>query len=599
MADISIPILKQKIDGFDFDIALKYHPSGIKVNQIASWVGLGWNISGVGTITRSINGIADEEHNGILSTKRYYPPSLLDMNHCESEYYNPNNNPENFLFLTDVAEKVQDSESDTYFLNVGEISCQFIVKPDGKCETLPISNIIIEYVEGGTWKVKDEQGNIFIFDDYETTRVITRDNRKIGSIADKTAWYLTKVITARGQEIDYEYQTAGCTSSPIRNESICYYYKEPVNHYIPEDVKTITTDKIIYNTPVLKCISIPGCKVIFESEKVNHRLDQNIPTYPLKSIKIYNNNLEILKEYEPIYSYFESDNGLNVDKSVYKRLKLTGINIKNNKKLNIPEKKYSFSYYETIKLPATNSCAQDYWGFYNGAIGNDEPRNEFSLIPKEVFAEKGLTDKYQGAIRDPKFPEMMAWSLKEITYPSGGRSEFIYSSHDYFIEKGTEENNKVVQYYSNTFNNSNAVQNNIDQGVGFSTQDHEFVVNGKTGQITEAKFKIKLSPNTGGMMKHAIKLINLTTNTTCFSESYTNNNGYKTEYKTAFIISGNRYLLRMQSNTYISDEVELTYQYYTNESNTEYGTNKILGGLRINKIINYTSDQDNSPLFTE
>lgn len=439
LADISIPILQQKVDGFDLNIALRYHPSGIKVNQIASWVGLGWNISGIGTITRSINGCADEDPEGILNRKRYYPPSLTNMNYCESEFIKPNTNPENYLYLRDVAEGIKDSESDSYFLNVGGISCQFIIRPDGKCETLPLSNIIIEYIGGYTWKVKDEQGNVYFFEEYETTSSVKRNDGIIDEQSNKTAWYLTKVVTGRGQEIVYKYQTAGCTSSPARNESFCYYYKDLVNLFDPKDVISTNTDEVLYNTPVLSSISFPGGKIVFEVEKDKPRLDQRTPAYPLKKIRVYSDKEEILSEYETSYTYFESDGGL--DLVCNKRLKLTDLSIK-SKEGTI--KKFNFDYYEDIKLPPANSCAQDYWGFYNGELSNDVLNLQFRLIPNEVFREKSFTN-HNGVRRTSKFPEMRAWTLKGITYPTGGRSVFEYMPHDRFLLKGSSEDKEVSQ----------------------------------------------------------------------------------------------------------------------------------------------------------
>ncbi len=57
---ISIPLYEIKTPRFTLPISLSYHASGIKVDEIASWVGIGWALNAGGVITRSIVGSPDE-----------------------------------------------------------------------------------------------------------------------------------------------------------------------------------------------------------------------------------------------------------------------------------------------------------------------------------------------------------------------------------------------------------------------------------------------------------------------------------------------------------------------------------------------------------
>ncbi|HEX7870761.1 MAG TPA: hypothetical protein VF455_11680, partial [Chryseobacterium sp.] len=60
--DISLPLINVPTSSKDFniDISLKYHASSTAVSEIASDVGLGWNLFAGGTISRTIRGLADE-----------------------------------------------------------------------------------------------------------------------------------------------------------------------------------------------------------------------------------------------------------------------------------------------------------------------------------------------------------------------------------------------------------------------------------------------------------------------------------------------------------------------------------------------------------
>lgn len=58
MPNVSIPLYNIEEDGVKVPIALTYHGGGIRVNEEASWVGLGWDLQ-VGSIVQQINDIDD------------------------------------------------------------------------------------------------------------------------------------------------------------------------------------------------------------------------------------------------------------------------------------------------------------------------------------------------------------------------------------------------------------------------------------------------------------------------------------------------------------------------------------------------------------
>jgi hypothetical protein len=60
LVDISIPLYTVESGGLKIPITLSYHASGIKVEQAATWVGLGWSLSSGGTVSRTIYGKPDD-----------------------------------------------------------------------------------------------------------------------------------------------------------------------------------------------------------------------------------------------------------------------------------------------------------------------------------------------------------------------------------------------------------------------------------------------------------------------------------------------------------------------------------------------------------
>src|SRR5258707_10657605 len=50
LPEISIPLYTIEAGGLQVPITLSYHASGIKVTEVASWVGMGWSVSAGGQI---------------------------------------------------------------------------------------------------------------------------------------------------------------------------------------------------------------------------------------------------------------------------------------------------------------------------------------------------------------------------------------------------------------------------------------------------------------------------------------------------------------------------------------------------------------------
>ncbi|MFL9485764.1 hypothetical protein ACI6Q2_23500, partial [Chitinophagaceae bacterium LWZ2-11] len=59
--DISYPFWNWKRGRLAFAMGLGYHAGGHKVEDMASNVGLGWTPSGLGRVSRTVRGVADDE----------------------------------------------------------------------------------------------------------------------------------------------------------------------------------------------------------------------------------------------------------------------------------------------------------------------------------------------------------------------------------------------------------------------------------------------------------------------------------------------------------------------------------------------------------
>jgi hypothetical protein len=59
-ANVNFPIYSLPGRTMDFPVTLNYNSSSPKVNDIASWVGLGWTLNAGGAVTREVHGLPDE-----------------------------------------------------------------------------------------------------------------------------------------------------------------------------------------------------------------------------------------------------------------------------------------------------------------------------------------------------------------------------------------------------------------------------------------------------------------------------------------------------------------------------------------------------------
>ena len=65
-ANVSIPIYEIKLSDFTLPISLSYNTGGHRVEEIATWVGLGWSLNAGGMISRQVRGLPDDRGSGYM-----------------------------------------------------------------------------------------------------------------------------------------------------------------------------------------------------------------------------------------------------------------------------------------------------------------------------------------------------------------------------------------------------------------------------------------------------------------------------------------------------------------------------------------------------
>lgn len=377
-----------------------------------------------------------------------------------------------------------DLSKDIFRFNfMGESFSFTITKVDGKikCKILNRVGYKVESYIGSnnyySWKITNPSGTIFYFEEvnkceknYLTaggnsfTGVFTDENTllttpKIGTEHnmggfsqedDSRTWQISKIVTTYNDIITFDY----VKKSSLISKDISHlwkiaprlYYSEhwlcakgdqascvgPIVSAFPYVRTGNTLDRVelrvtdmIEDMSYLKTINFKDGTIKFFN---SNRIDWN-NSLKIDSIGIYNCVGSEVKSAVFNYDYFTSDyEGRGYAKicksyeELVNRLKLSNIIINNEK--------YSFDYYNE-KLPPKNSYGIDYWGYYNGESSN------ISLIANLKDFDISKYNYYKtfldnnNALRNANLKFCLASTIKKITFPTGGFSQFEFELNEF------------------------------------------------------------------------------------------------------------------------------------------------------------------------
>jgi YD repeat-containing protein len=392
----TIPIYTFNSGKLELPISLNYISNGIKVDQTASWVGLGWNLAAGGLITRVIMDEPDERGTP------YYPNELA----LYSEEFGD--------FLEGYSQ--YDLKPDAFSFNFNGYSGSF--RYDGKGFSIaPYQNIKITSDAGFNWfKVVLPDGIEYKFDIIEYSRNQS-SSKMLMNTDNKTAWYCSKIIHPLGDTIYLEY-----------NSPIPYSYWTGLSQTFRKKFKDfytgIMTEDETYQSITVQARSLKKIwstrygKIIFASSRTR----QDLQDVRLDSISVFNTNNKFLKKFT-FYSSNVNCQGQSYaygDNSLDYRLFLDSV-AEAVSSSSVNRVVHCFEYYDRNKMASRLSYAQDYWGYYNGSTGTD-------FVPDlyvNIFDGKGRC-------REPNAVYCLYGLLKKVKYPTGGYSTFDYEPNSYY-----------------------------------------------------------------------------------------------------------------------------------------------------------------------
>jgi len=434
--NISIPLATLCEGELTLPIALSYHSGGIKVDEHPGWVGLGWTLVAGGCITREVRDKPDETREwGYM-----YKHNLLDLR-------NQNSITLNRMFSTNIETcgyyETVDTEPDKFNFNFPGYSGYFMMDTDGEwavcCDrpikvesSNPVTPRIIFPNGSSTYTTAEdifpqfiitaEDGVKYTFGNKAVELSITSSNQLVDEWA-VSAWHLTEIEHPNGDKINFTYD---------RGDFVVNFSNSSTNITIPGST---------YGTPggiggqlispiYLKKITSEFTEVIFESSEsveLNYKgLDYaNRDTDINSSINLtsrrpycpYDGNHSMMEEIKwrqlDKVSFRHKNSGnyknvrFNYSASKNQRLTLLGLEITGFGE-NLSEK-YKFSYQYIGQLPPYLSSETDHWGFYNG--------QNTTIYDPDYKKTNPLLTTYG--------------TLKEITYPTGGKTVYEFESNSY------------------------------------------------------------------------------------------------------------------------------------------------------------------------
>jgi YD repeat-containing protein len=459
--DISVPLYTVKYKSISIPLTLSYHAGGIKVDEEATWVGLGWDLFSGGFISQAMIGDSEPYLDEQLPAPGYFsefeqrfdPLKAYDaiaeynsfvtsgcLNDADDSHLSY---AEKEAFIISQYLKRGWGQPDVYTFSFLGRSGKFVIHPVyktifvlQKSEELKIERTGTQPTSG--WRIRSSDGMTFLFE----LRGTGLQNVQLNS----QTWKLTSITSIDGAKVSFEYKSQ-YTQGVNVNES----YKSSLLPLESGPYSSVLTLPTVNNDYYLSKIITPTETVEFVLGNRSDIKGKVLPdgSYSVKKLQeiIVKDRIsnKVKRSFEFSYTDFiadETGNGYSTitpgNRDVLcRRLKLdtlkeVGYDAADSKVYNPP---YIFKYDETIPLPPKCSFAVDYWGYYNGRRDNstylpDLVPLHLTLPEYNAIPFKLLRSPYK-ANRGPSAPHMQAGILKKIVFPTGGSKVFTYESNTF------------------------------------------------------------------------------------------------------------------------------------------------------------------------
>lgn len=415
---VNIPIYDVKCGSLSMPITLGYNYSGLLPLQDASWVGLGWNLSAGGVITRIAEGNVD----GLgFAGYNYGQYDIVDsLWEGTSSFFGNAYNSYSY--------ESYDLSPDVYDCEFNGISSQFLWQYNKAYQLSYNKDMGVSWPSpSGGITITTADGVTYIFNAIEITNFVGSWQGHKYTRQYPGAWFLSSVISADKKDtIQLSY-----ASYSWQQAQASYLYTYVENNASGGTDLGASTDfsfSPVIQSMVLQSITCRNVTVNFVPNSTA-RLDI-IGTLPsLGEIDVIDNitGNTIKKAVFNCGYFYGSSAGVSATDT---RMCLNGMKFVNPQNASDTQAyKFTYSTGGLNSFPAKGTTGTDYWGYYNTYNSNTDglppPADGFySPAPPSYYTfPTGSRTPTGGAIYG---------ALTNIVYPTGGSTAFTYTNNTYF-----------------------------------------------------------------------------------------------------------------------------------------------------------------------
>jgi YD repeat-containing protein len=561
--NVSIPLFTLSGKKLSTSVSLGYSSGGIKVDEIASRVGMGWAINAGGVVTRTVRGVQD------VANTRQAPYATVGENWATYNYMrkmaeSANNNTLNGGY---------DSEPDLFNYNFNGYSGSFVLNDQMQVRHIERSPIKIEYdLSGGAtaynFKFTTPDGLIYLFGGTGAVEKTKRE-QTCGKSFDAyipVSWYLKEIQHPNGEKVTFTYRAHeylndnGVSQTMFKNMTLggC--------SACPSSVPTTTCINVVKTQGVLlSSITSPG----YGSINFTYTSRQDCTDSLISSVTL-TDSINVIGSYSLNYQTITSN-------ATYDNESYTGnnktpylISLVENSSDGLLHKTHYFSYRDPAGRPSRLSFSQDHWGYFNGQVNTTFAPN---LGPDYATLFPSATGN-----RAPRFDYGSKGLLEKIVYPTGGISMLLYEPH---AAADSMQLSTRHDFECESTGTSNWTE---------VSKTKSFTIAGQTVELN-----INCIDNSGNGSfdpVHNIGRVEILTSTgaSVYDEVFSPGNT-ATRYVS---LSGGTYTLRYKANgTVVTTRVKI--KYYLQKTVPSYG--EFAGGARIKAVL--SGNPDETPEITE
>lgn len=564
--NVQVPLFTVSSKKLSAGVSLGYSSSGIKVDEIASRVGMGWALNAGGVITRTVRGTADE-----LNT-RSLPYATVTMNWSTYNYMKRIGRS----LSTYGNQGGYDAEPDLFNYNFGGQGGKFILDSNMAVMPIPITNNKFQYnFSGSDWnfKITTPDGVAYYFGGNGAVEKTKRE-QICGKLFDSyitTAWYLKKIEHPNGDNIRFVYDTLTYRYDNGVAQSMYWLFPIGTNDCtsgsVPALPNSSCTNLTVTQGVLLKEIIVDNnSKVKFYYGSRDDCEDKLVTKVELVDLRA-NTTVSFYR-----FNYTTVTSNATYTNSYYQGHNKTPylMTLVENSGDSSLQKTHYFRYNDPGARPARLSYSQDHWGYFNGQVNT-------TLIATPA---QYLQERFPGATanREP-YPAYAAKGLlSKVTYPTGGMDSLIYEGNDFSDETGGAQ--PLHSYTCSVTGTSFHTQ--VTRTSYFNTQGNQNV-----------ELDINCIDNTGNggfdplHNKGKVEILN-SSNAVVFSELLTPGT---TATRFVYLSSSPTavYTLKLYANgTAVTTEVTLKHRPVSGSSNY---VNTIIGGLRVKYVLRATEGE--------